>query len=119
MQELELYNKDLLKKPAMLLVNKMDAEGAPEKYRNLKPSLFELEKSFNALPEDMRPEVPIKFDEIMRISAKNAPEDVERVKERLRHLLDCYAEQEQEDNDSADMYNKMSGLVAERGPKLI
>lgn len=103
----------------MLLVNKMDSEGAAEKYRNLKPGLFELEKTFNALPEDMRPELPIKFDEIMRISAKNAPEDVERVKERLRHLLDCYAEQELENDDNAEMYNKMSDLVAERGPKLI
>lgn len=36
LQELELYNKDLLNKPAMLLVNKMDSEGAQQKYREIK-----------------------------------------------------------------------------------
>lgn len=114
-----MYNKDLLKKPAMLLVNKMDSEGAAEKYRDLKPNLVDLEKTFNSLADDIRPEMPIKFDEILRISAKTEPGDVEIVKERLRRLLDCYAEQEQENVDNSDIYNKMSDLVRERGPKLI
>lgn len=118
-QELELYNKDLLAKPAMLLVNKLDSEGGREKYRDLKPSLINLEKTFVNLPEEMRPQIPIKFDEIMGISAKTEPHDVEKVKDCLRHLLDYYAEKEQESTENPNMYNQMSNLVAEKGPKLI
>lgn len=68
----------------------------------------------------MRPEQPIKFDEVMAISAKNKGEDIEILKERLRLLLDCYAEQAKESNDeNADLYSKLTASVAERGPKVI
>lgn len=43
LQELELYNEDLLKKPSILLINKMDTEGAKEKYIEVKKHL----KNFN------------------------------------------------------------------------
>lgn len=36
---MELYNKDLLEKPSMLLINKMDTENAQEKYVEIKDSL--------------------------------------------------------------------------------
>lgn len=96
----------------------MDTEGAVEKYRYLKPKLSNLEKTYDDLPKDIRPQIPIKFDEIMRISAKNKPEDVEEVKKCLRHLLDFYAEK-QEDVDNSDLYNEFSKQVAEKGPILI
>jgi Obg family GTPase CgtA len=38
-KELELYNKDLLEKPSMLLINKMDTENAQQKYVEIKDSL--------------------------------------------------------------------------------
>lgn len=38
-KELELYGKDILSKPALLLVNKMDTENAEAKWQDLKPQL--------------------------------------------------------------------------------
>jgi serine/threonine-protein kinase OSR1/STK39 len=35
-RELELYGKDILSKPTLLVVNKMDTEGAQEKWEKLK-----------------------------------------------------------------------------------
>lgn len=69
----------------------------------------------------MRPQVPIKFDDILAMSAKNEPESVEIVKKRIRDLLDCYAElnEKPENAVNASMYTKMTDLVAERGPKVI
>lgn len=102
----------------MLLVNKMDSEGASEKYRDLKPRLVNLEKTYDNLSDEIRPEIPIKFDEIMGISAKTEPKDIEKVKERLRNLLDYYAQQESA-IDNSNMYTKISDSLTERGPKLI
>lgn len=39
MKELELYNEDLMKKPAMLLINKMDTEEAVKKYEEISTQL--------------------------------------------------------------------------------
>jgi GTPase involved in cell partitioning and DNA repair len=36
-KELELYGRNILSKPAVLLINKMDTEGAEEKWRKLEP----------------------------------------------------------------------------------
>lgn len=41
-QELELYNEDLMKKPSMLLVNKMDTEEAVAKFENFTEKLRNL-----------------------------------------------------------------------------
>lgn len=38
-RELELYGKGILDKPALLLVNKMDLEGAQEKWKSLRDKL--------------------------------------------------------------------------------
>lgn len=67
----------------------------------------------------MRPEVALKFDDIMAISAKNRSTDIETLKNRLRDILDYYAETEDTQNDNAELYSKMRGAVAERGPKLV
>lgn len=38
-KELELYGKDILSKPTLLVVNKMDTEGAEQKWKDLKTQL--------------------------------------------------------------------------------
>lgn len=38
-RELELYGKDILSKPALLIVNKMDTEHAEDKWQKLKVAL--------------------------------------------------------------------------------
>lgn len=47
MQELELYNQELVNKPAMLVVNKMDLPGAEAKFNEILPTLKDLESKKN------------------------------------------------------------------------
>ncbi|KAH8009317.1 hypothetical protein HPB51_014453 [Rhipicephalus microplus] len=90
-QELELYKEDLLSKPAILAVNKMDTEGAKEKYEEL---LEQLEKQdTSSLDEDIRPSVFMSFDEIIPIIARDAKNTLQ-VKQKIRTFIDLYVEQQ-------------------------
>lgn len=42
-RELELYGRDILSKPALLVVNKMDTEGSDKMWENLEKSLSDFE----------------------------------------------------------------------------
>lgn len=46
-KELELYKPDLLEKPAILLINKMDKEIAKEEFEKIKDNLFNLQGLLN------------------------------------------------------------------------
>jgi len=41
-----MYKEELLDKPAMLLINKMDLPGAEEKFEEIRPHLENLKGSF-------------------------------------------------------------------------
>ncbi|CAG2069519.1 unnamed protein product, partial [Timema podura] len=127
-KELELYKEDLLEKPAVLVVNKMDSEGADEKLRAIQSHLKDLAELPLRLPtgaslqfsEPLRPKHPLQFDSVMAISALSDPEGVSRVKQRLRELLDFYAEQsrvlaEQESR----LLEQLTANVMEAGPRLV
>lgn len=43
LQELELYRADLLEKPALLVLNKMDTAGAQDKYQNVRHQVANLQ----------------------------------------------------------------------------
>ncbi|XP_018574706.1 GTP-binding protein 10 homolog isoform X2 [Anoplophora glabripennis] len=120
-KELELYNEDLLNKPSMLLINKMDSEGSIEKYKEIKDQLTNLKGFFENYPEEMRPNKILKFCDIIPMSAKESTGDVDLVKDRLRKLLDVLAdlEAEEEDKEKADLYGKMRKSMVERGPSLV
>lgn len=45
-KELEMYNTDLLSKPAVIIINKMDTDGAKEKYKEVKDKIKNLEGIF-------------------------------------------------------------------------
>ncbi|XP_043246148.1 GTP-binding protein 10-like [Amphibalanus amphitrite] len=91
-REIELYKPELLDKPAMLVVNKMDSPAAAETWPELKRRLAEgLEASAAQLPADLRPRRPVQFDHVVPISARCDPESVERVKAKVRACLDIHA----------------------------
>ncbi|KAI7815086.1 GTP-binding protein, partial [Rhyzopertha dominica] len=118
-KELELYNEELLGKPAMLLINKIDTEGAVEKYKEIKDCLHNLSGVLSNFTEEIRPTLPLKFDEVMAISAKHRGNDIELLKEKLRKLLDSYAELNGEDKvDMDNLYNNLRESVREKGPNL-
>jgi len=97
-RELELYNPDLLAKPAVCLVNKMDVDGSEDKLAELKDLLYkskeDSEVGLHRLEEDQKPEKRINFMDIVPMSAKYSQKTVTVVKDRLRTLLD-------ESNDSS------------------
>ena len=83
-KELELYNPDLLKKPCVLAVNKMDLP-------NSKEILKELEENIETAVlenEDSMPEKRIEFREIVTMSAKEDQTSVHNLKNKLREHLD-------------------------------
>ena len=90
-RELELYNPDLLNKPAVCLVNKMDSEGSEDKFKILKEALNDPDSGDDGLVglEDSQvPEHRIEFSAVLPMSAKFSQTSVKEVKCRLRELLD-------------------------------
>nr|CAG4634954.1 EOG090X0ACU [Alona affinis] len=89
-KELELYGKDVLSKPALLIVNKMDTENAEEKWQKLKVDLGNYEETLTTFPEKIRPTQPVAFDDVWNISVQKDPAAISKLSQRIRHLLDLY-----------------------------
>uniref|UniRef100_A0A8C6TST8 GTP-binding protein 10 n=1 Tax=Neogobius melanostomus TaxID=47308 RepID=A0A8C6TST8_9GOBI len=68
-KELELYKKELVSKPALLVVNKMDLPDAAEKLEELKIQLQSPEGFCSLLDDDMIPDEYINFQHIVPVSA--------------------------------------------------
>ncbi|KAF0764543.1 GTP-binding protein 10 [Aphis craccivora] len=116
-KELELYKEELLDKPAMLVINKMDTEGAKEKYLEIKNQLENLDDAILSYPDEIKPSKAIKFDKILKISAKDQPDDVQRVKLTVRELLDV--NEELNNNEEYKSLKSIKEQLRERGPVLI
>ncbi|TTB12804.1 GTP-binding protein 10 [Bagarius yarrelli] len=67
-KELELYKEELLSKPAILVVNKMDLPEAKEKFRELETQLENQEELSHLLPED-KPKSFLHFKHTVPVSA--------------------------------------------------
>ncbi|XP_037958721.1 GTP-binding protein 10 homolog [Teleopsis dalmanni] len=115
-KELELYDESLLEKPCVLLLNKLDLDGAEGIVKKYKPFIKNLEIGLEQCPESIRPTKLIKFEEIMTISAKNSAR-VNKVKDELRNVLDRLAESESVP-DEEELRLSLQRRVAERGPKV-
>lgn len=95
-KELELYKEDLLTKPAILAVNKMDTEHAMDKYEEL---LEKLEKQdTSSLDENIRPSRIMNFDEIIPIIARDAKNTMQ-VKQKIRTFIDLHVEEQRKRED--------------------
>ncbi|MCJ8728914.1 hypothetical protein PDJAM_G00009960 [Pangasius djambal] len=68
-KELELYKEELLSKPAILVVNKMDLPESEEKLRELETQLENQEELSQLLPEDMVPKSFLHFKHTVPVSA--------------------------------------------------
>ncbi|XP_022708875.1 GTP-binding protein 10-like isoform X2 [Varroa jacobsoni] len=85
-KELELYRADLVYKPALLVLNKMDTDAAMIKAEEFTENMASQE-AFENLPDEVRPKRRIDFKETVHISAKNM-ENVKTLQENLRAYLD-------------------------------
>ncbi|XP_026464764.1 GTP-binding protein 10 homolog [Ctenocephalides felis] len=117
-KELELYKPDLLEKPAILLVNKMDKEIAKEEFEKIKDNLFNLQDSLHMCPNEALPNQVIQFDHILPISAKTNSSDINRVKETIREVLDLHDQSQTEEVDEIETVRKLKQSLIERGPSL-
>lgn len=86
-KELELYKEELLTKPALLVVNKMDLPDAEEKLAELKEQLQYPEEFSDLLPVDMIPKNYLTFKHVIPVSALTGL-GVDRLKSCIRQSLD-------------------------------
>ncbi|XP_063988911.1 GTP-binding protein 10 homolog [Diachasmimorpha longicaudata] len=111
-KELELYKPDLLNMHSILVINKMDTPDAEKKFKEIEPALYDLQSAFDRVSEEIRPEVPLQFNEILTVSlGLEKQEEIEFVKERIRVNLDKQAEEELKKNEELpgeiDVYEKI------------
>uniref|UniRef100_A0AC35TH84 OBG-type G domain-containing protein n=1 Tax=Rhabditophanes sp. KR3021 TaxID=114890 RepID=A0AC35TH84_9BILA len=86
--ELEKYDQRLVKKPMILALNKMDLPEAEEEANSLLAILKQDNWQTN-VDEKIRPQLPIKFSNVIKMSAKNR--ELSNFKEVAKKLHDkCY-----------------------------
>ncbi|XP_072910671.1 GTP-binding protein 10 [Hemitrygon akajei] len=86
-KELELYKVELLSKPALLAVNKMDLENAAEKFKELMQQLQQPQDFYHLIPEEMVPMRQVQFKHIIPISSLTGY-GIEELKNCIRKSLD-------------------------------
>uniref|UniRef100_A0A7N6A2H5 GTP-binding protein 10 n=1 Tax=Anabas testudineus TaxID=64144 RepID=A0A7N6A2H5_ANATE len=86
-KELELYKQELVSKPALLVVNKMDLPDAQDKLQQLKEQLQNPDDFSDLLPDDMIPKNYITFRHVVPVSATTGF-GIEHLKSCIRESLD-------------------------------
>lgn len=122
LKELELYNPSYLDKPMALIVNKMDQPGSEEVLSEIKSKLANIEEFSENLPENMKCERLIQFEDIIPISAKSDLESVKAVKEYVRLSLKNLAEKKWSDTVQGEVEESLKRLKPtseEKGPTLV
>lgn len=118
-KELELYDPELLEKPAILAVNKMDLNGAEDIFEEVKDSLKNIDRVIGSVPTEIRPEKIIEFEDVIGISALNNSDSIQDLRQLLRKRLDEYADENNPDIVDADaMLRRTRAIMTERGPKV-
>lgn len=69
-------------------------------------------------PDELRPSKPLKLYDIVPISAKESPKDIESVKLKLRHLLDVLHEMEIAETGS-EIDEDFKHSFKQKGPVLV
>ncbi|XP_031776569.1 GTP-binding protein 10 homolog isoform X2 [Apis florea] len=92
-KEIELYKPDLLDKPAMIIINKMDTKRADEIYNEIKPKLNNLSKFLSEFDKSIQPTKTLQFDDVLTTSLilKDANE-IQKIKIKIRQIIDEYEE---------------------------
>ncbi|NXC18271.1 GTPBA protein, partial [Corythaeola cristata] len=95
-KELELYKEELLTKPALLAINKMDLPCAKDNLNELMKQLQNPQDFLHLLEEEMIPANTLEFKDVIPISTYTR-EGIEELKACIRKSVDEQAEQENEE----------------------
>uniref|UniRef100_A0A1B6CW52 OBG-type G domain-containing protein n=2 Tax=Clastoptera arizonana TaxID=38151 RepID=A0A1B6CW52_9HEMI len=118
-KELELYKEELLDKPAILIINKMDVDGAQEMYKEIEHSVQNLADVIPDFETSVQPKKPIQFTDILKISAKNGDDkEIENVKQTIRRTLDLSLEDKIAETET-ELLKKLENSITEKGPILV
>ena len=122
-RELELYNPDLLRKPAICLINKMDSDGAREAFEEIKmrlsnSTLDDPGSGLEDLDESQWPETRLDFVDVIPMSAKFSPSSVRTVKDRLRKVLDELHESSVQQLGTEEAEKKLDLMLSDTSTKL-
>ncbi|XP_035528379.1 GTP-binding protein 10 [Morone saxatilis] len=90
-KELELYKEELVSKPALLVVNKMDLPDAEDKLAELTEQLQNPDEFCDLLPDDMIPKNYMTFRHVVPVSAATGF-GIEHLKSCIRESVDKDAE---------------------------
>lgn len=91
MKEIELYDSELLKRPSLLLLNKIDKDENKVLLEKLKDDLIDMENFRKDCPEEIQPTKIVQFEDVISISAKEK-HYLTDVSQRIRQILDSEAE---------------------------
>ena len=69
-------------------------------------------------PENIRPERVIEFTEVMAVSAGKNPADVDRLKNRIREVLDFHSAVEEEDKE-IEVISQLRKRMFPSGPQML
>lgn len=118
-KELELYDPELLQKPAILAVNKMDLEGSEDTFKRVQEAYQNIKKELDLIPEEIRPTNVISFEDIIGISALRNNDSIEELKQLLRKRLDEFAEENNPDIVQPEQFLKRTrAVIKERGSQV-
>ncbi|NXI52358.1 GTPBA protein, partial [Chloroceryle aenea] len=95
-KELELYKEELLRKPALLALNKMDLPCAKDNLKELKKQLQNPQDFVHLLEEEMIPANTPEFKDVIPISTYTG-EGIEELKACIRKSIYEEADQENEE----------------------
>ncbi|NXY91074.1 GTPBA protein, partial [Alcedo cyanopectus] len=95
-KELELYKEELLTKPALLAINKMDLPCAKDNLKELKEQLQKPQDFVHLLPKEMIPTNTPEFKDIIPVSTYTG-EGIEELKACVRKSIDEEADQGNEE----------------------
>ncbi|TKS82050.1 GTP-binding protein 10 [Collichthys lucidus] len=105
-KELELYKEELVSKPALLVVNKMDLPDAEDKLAELKEQLQNPDEFSDLLPDDMIPKNYMTFRHVLPVSAATGF--------GIEHLKSCIRQSLNEDEEMETKVIRQERLQALR-----
>lgn len=122
-KEIELYKPDLLERPAIIVINKLDTQGANEIYREIEPKLNNLSEYISEFDKSMQPNRLLRFDEIITASLiLKKSDEIEGIKNKIRYTIDKYEEEKdgaKMDSNEKHLHTKLKQYMQQDAPILI